>query len=344
VDSFHTAFGLRIRANISIPGLVPQNDSGASADLCVQLGVSPYSRREIPSGLEELSYVSSYKDDAGNPALRIWKSPDGLYFRLEYFDGMQFWLERSGKEIWATWLGASTLEDACSYLLGPVLGLLLRLRGITCLHASAVALGDYSVVFVGAEGAGKSTTAAAFAREGHGVLSDDVVALTENGSEFLVLPAYPHLCLWPESVSMLYGSANALPHFNKGWEKRRMSLGDEQTRFESQPLLLGAVYFLGERRSEAAPSVESVRPRAALMSLVADTFANRILDREMRAREFDVLGRLVTSVPVRRIFPHSDPSRIRDLCRVIREDFASLKKIPEDPPFVLATKSKSAFE
>jgi len=46
------------------------------------------------------------------------------------------------------------------------------------------------VAFVGAEGAGKSTTAAAFALEGHGVLSDDVVALAENASEFVVLPAY----------------------------------------------------------------------------------------------------------------------------------------------------------
>jgi hypothetical protein len=160
----------------------------------------------------------------------------------------------------------------------------------------------------------------------------------------LVLPAYPHLCLWPESVTMLYGSADALPHFSKGWEKHRMSLGDRQARFENRPLPLGAVYFLGERRSEAASSVEAVRPQAALLSLVADTFANKILDREMRAREFDVLGRLVTSVAVRQVFPNSDPSRILDLCRLIREDFASLKKSDERAPFVVATASKSAFE
>jgi hypothetical protein len=344
VDSLHTAFGLKILSNIAVPGLVSVNVSGGAPDLQVRLGLSPYSETQFPPGLEKLTYVSPYTDVTGNPGLRIWKSPDGLYLRLEYFDGTQFWLERAGKEIWATWPETSTLEDACSYLLGPVLGLSLRLRGTTCLHASAVALGDYGVAFVGAEGAGKSTTAAAFAREGHGVLSDDVVALAESGAEFLVRPAYPHLCLWPESVTMLYGSADALPPFSKGWEKHRMSLGDRQTRFEDQPLPLGAVYFLGERRSEAAPSVEAVRPQAALMSLVADTFANKILDREMRAKEFDVLGRLVTSVPVRRVFPHSDPSRIFDLCQVIREDFASLKECDENPPFGVAAKSKSGFE
>ena len=344
MDSLHTAFGLKIRSNIAIPGLVSLNVLGTAADLRVQLGLSPYAETQVPREMEELTYVSPHADEAGNPALRIWKSPDGRYLRLEYYDGTQFWLERSGREIWATWLEASTLEDACSYLLGPVLGLLLRLRGVTCLHASAVTLEEYSVVFVGAEGAGKSTTAAAFAREGQGVLSDDVVALAENGSEFLVLPAYPHLCLWPESVTMLFGSPEALPHYSKGWEKHRMSLDGRQTRFESGPVPLGAVYVLGERRAEGAPSVEAVRPQAALLALVADTFANKILDREMRALEFEVLGRVVTRVPVRRVFPHSDPSRIRDLCRVIHEDFASLKKIPEEPSLELAAKSKSALE
>ena len=125
---------------------------------------------------------------------------------------------------------------------------------------------------------------------------------------------------------MLYGSADALPHFSKGWEKQRLSLGERETRFESRPLSLGAVYFLGERRSEASPSVEVVRPQAALMSLVVDSFASKTLDREMRACEFDVLGRLVASVPMRRVFPNSDASRIRDLCRVIREDFKSLNE------------------
>ena len=344
VESLHTAFGLKIRSNIAIPGLVPLTVSGTAADLRVQLGLSPSTQNQITGGMEELTYVSPHTDEAGNPALRIWKSPNGRYLRLQYYDGTQFWLEREGREIWATWPEGSTLEDACSYLLGPVLGLLLRLRGVTCLHASAVTVEEYCVVFVGAEGAGKSTTAAAFAREGHGVLSDDVVALAENGSEFLVLPAYPHLCLWPESVTMLFGSPEALPHFSKGWEKHRMSLGDQQTRFESRAVPLGAVYFLGERRAEAAPSIEMVRPQAALLALVADTFANKILDRERRALEFELLGRVVTHVPVRRVFPHSDPSRVRDLCRVIREDFASLKKTSGDAPLVFAAKSKSAFE
>jgi hypothetical protein len=325
VASTHSLFGLTIRSNIPIPGLQHLEECLDAADVEIHLGTSPYYVGETCVAGEKVVYVSSYTDESGNAGLQIWKSPDGLYLHLQYYDGTQFWLERTGKEIWALWPKVSTLEDACSYLLGPVLGIVLRLRGITCLHASAVALEDHCIVFVGAEGAGKSTTAAAFAREGHGVLSDDVVALAESESGYLVAPAYPHLCLWSDSVAMLYGSADALPHFSSGWEKRRLSLGSGQARFENRPLALGAIYSIGERRVVAAPSVEALRPQAALLSLVPDTFGNKILDREMRAREFEVLGRLVGSVPIRRIFPHSDPSRIPDLCQVIREDFASLK-------------------
>jgi hypothetical protein len=58
---------------------------------------------------------------------------------------------------------------------------------------------------------------------------------------------------------------------------------------------------------------------------VADTFANKILDRDLRAREFAVLGRLATVVAIRRIYPHHEAARIEDLCRVIREDYTSLE-------------------
>jgi len=324
VASTHTVFGLTVRSNLLIPGLSPLGSSSGAVDVEFHLGVSPNSKREIPADSEDLTYTSSYTDESGNPALRIWKTADGGFLRLAYYDGVQFWLEREGKSLWAVWPAASTLEDTASYLLGPVFGILLRLRGVTCLHASAVSIENRSVVFVGAEGSGKSTTAAAFARQGFAVISDDVAALLESPDGFSVMPAYPHLCLWPDSVGMLYGSSEALPRFSRGWEKCRLALGEQGTQFENRSLPLSAIYLLGDRRPDEAPFVEGVRPQAALLSLVADTFANKILDREMRGREFAVLGRLVTVVPIRRIHPHNDASRLEELCAVIRKDFASL--------------------
>jgi hypothetical protein len=261
---------------------------------------------------------------AGDPSLRIWKVAKGAFVRLAYEDGTQFWLSRELGTIWVSWPDTLSLENSASYLLGPVLGIVLRMRGVTCLHASAVSIGDRGVAFVGAAGAGKSTTAAAFARQGYGVISDDIVALVERDGAFHLSPAYPHLSLWPETVKMLYGSSEALPRFVPDWDKRRLDLGEHGTLFESRTLPLGAIYVLSGRRPDPGPCVESMKPRKALLTLVVDTYANKILDREMRAREFMVLGQLVTTVAVRRIHPHTDPSRLQELCKIICEDFEAI--------------------
>jgi hypothetical protein len=109
------------------------------------------------------------------------------------------------------------------------------------------------------------------------------------------------------------------------WDKRRLDLGEGGTRFENRCLPLAAVYVLGEREPDPAPYVEAMRPQSALLALVADTYANKIIDREMRAHEFAVLGRLVTAVPVRRVHAHEDPVRLKELCKVIRQNLDALR-------------------
>ena len=247
------------------------------------------------------------------------------YLRLAYFDGTQFWLDREGTEVWATWPENLQIEDTATYLLGPVLGILLRLRGVTCLHASAVAFGDAAVAFVGSEGAGKSTTAAALAQHGHAILSDDVVALAEHDGSFFVHPAYPYLCLWPESVESLYGSPDALPQFSANYEKRFLSLGTQELRFAERPLPLAAIYILGDRRSDPAPLVEELAPQKAFLALVANTFATNTLDSGMRAKEFEILARLAPRVPIRALCAHQDASRLPELCALLDEEAQKLR-------------------
>lgn len=324
LDSNYYVFGLHIRSNLPLPSFNPDSSSAKVCDVEVHLGLRPYSNEDTLGRFEETTYVSADANAAGEPALRIFSVEQGSFVRLAYEDGTQFWLDRKRENIWATWPSASSIENAASYLLGPVLGLLLRLRGVISLHASAVAFGDRSVAFVGSAGAGKSTTAAAFARQGYGVLSDDIVALAESDGAFQVMPAYPHLCLWPESVKMFYESPDELPRLVPDWEKRRLDLGERGTRFERRCLPLSAIYILGERRPDPAPYVEAIGSRSALLALVADTYANKILDREMRAREFAVLGRLVTTVPIRRVYANEDPARLGSLCKIICEDLDSL--------------------
>jgi hypothetical protein len=328
----YALFGLLLRSNRPIPELIPLQTESTSSPLelqttstvSVHLNASPQPDTLNPFGPEELTYANSHKDEAGEPTLRIWKAAGSRYLRLAYFDGSQFWLDHEGTEVWATWPGNLTLEDTATYLLGPVLGLLLRLRGVTCLHASAVAFGENAVAFVGSEGAGKSTTAAALAKRGHAILSDDVVALAESNGSFIVHPAYPYLCLWPESVESLYGSAEALPRFSANSEKRCLSLGKQELRFAQQALPLAAIYILGERRGDPAPLLEELTPQKAFLALVANTFATNTLDSGMRAREFENLARIAPRVPIRLLCAHQDPGRLPALCDLLSKEAQKL--------------------
>lgn len=282
------------------------------------MGNAPDPPPGFSSHQETLTFTSSHLGEDGQPALRIWRSEDGSLTHLSYYDGVQFWIDRQAQRIWTKWPETSSLEDAASYLLGPVLGFLLRARGINCLHASAISMGKWAVAFAGAEGAGKSTTAAAFARRGCGVLSDDIVALVEQEGAFCVLPAYPYLSLWQDSVEMLYGPEKSLPQFSSNWDKRLLSLAGNSIRFEEHPLPLRAIYILGERSSAPeAPYASELTPQEAMISLVVNSYATSLLDTEMRAREFDFLGRMLPSVPVLRLEPHVDPAHIEQLVDIV---------------------------
>jgi hypothetical protein len=262
-------------------------------------------------------------DDAadGQPNLRVGLLPGGDYFGFLYGDGVRFAIERGGREVWGDWPENYTLEDACTYLTGPVIGFVLRLRGVTCLHASAVAVGEQAVALVGIPGAGKSTTAAAFAHCGFPVIADDVVALAEDGENFLVPPGYPRVNLWPDSVRALFSSEEALPRITPTWDKRYMVLGENGLGFATKELPLRAIYLLGTREAAlAAPLMEEVAASDALVALVANTYVNYLLDRDMRSREFDVLSRVVAGISVRRVIPPADPSALLDLCEAIARD------------------------
>lgn len=322
---FYSAFGLSLCSNKAIPGLTPTQIRTRVADITMVLGCRPPDISAHDVARLEPYYVSVDTDERGEPGFRIWRAADGKLLRMDYVDGVQFWFDRLGTSLWCTWPENLAISDAAVYLLGPVLGLLLRLRGVTCLHASAVALGERAVVFAGPAGAGKSTTAAALGRRGHAIVSDDIVAIEERDGGFFVFPAHPYLGLWPESVEMLYGGGKKIPGFASTWEKGRLSLADHDFQFQDGALRLGAILLLEERTSDPkAPFLEAAPSRANLMELVANSYGTNLLETELRAREFEFLGRLISNIPVVRIRPHADRARLPALCDLIERSCENL--------------------
>jgi len=308
-------YGLGVIANRTIPG-VPASTI-TSEDVRISFGSLPAWLPEVSASQIETSYVADYKSECGDPALRVFRVLDGRYYRFCYADRTEFLIDEAGSEVWARWSDPLTLEDTATYLLGPVMGFVMLLRGIVCLHASAVAIGNEAIALVGPAGSGKSTTAAAFANRGYGILAEDVVTLDDRQDHFLVRPGYPCIRLWPASVKALYGSETHLPKLTPNWDKCYLELS---RGFQTQPLRLAAIYLLGERQDDGAV-IETVDRAKGLMSLVANTYATKLMDKQMRAREFELLTRVLSNVRLRRVIPRNDPARLPELCTRILTDF-----------------------
>lgn len=326
LSSFHLLYGLRIYVDHPLPGLlvVP---AVPDPDVRIHLRRQPasvYSHPVTPAGF---FYTSTNLDHRGQPNLQVGLTADGEFFVFLYSDGIRFAIDRTGREVWADWADIHTLEDACTYLVGPVIAFILRLRGVTCLHASAIAMNGRAIAIFGLAGAGKSTTAAAFALRGFSVLSDDVTVLDDRGDCFLVMPGYPRVNLWADSVRVLLGSEDALPRISPTWDKMYLPLDRDEDWFGSKPLPLAAVYVLAERvEKNSAPEIDQMAGSDAMITLVRNTYVNYLLDSEMRVREFDVLSRLLAGVPVRRVRPASDISGIYSLCRTIAADYEQVQQ------------------
>lgn len=312
-------YGLRLATNKPLPG-IPSQRISERAHVRIELE----SKRQFPTtptGLAEDYYNSLDASPGCEAKLRVGLFPDRQHFGLFYGDGARFAVDRWGSEVWADWPENYTLEDACTYLVGPVMGFVLRLRGTVSLHASAVAVADRAIALVGPPGSGKSTTAAAFACCGFSVLSDDIVALSGERGQCFVQPGYPRVNLWPNSVCRLFGSEKALPHITPTWDKRYLPLGENGYRFASNPLPLGAIYILDSRDSAlTAPTIEEISGKEAFMALVANTYVNYLLDQDMRRTEFEVLSRVVSEIPLRRVCAPEEPSAIFGLCEAIADD------------------------
>jgi hypothetical protein len=236
-----------------------------------------------------------------------------------------------GTRIWSDWTEASPfagIDDVSALLVGPVLGCALRLRGTVSLHGCAVAVGSRATLVLAEHGVGKSTLAAALARAGHPVLSDDLAAITEDAAGWTVHPGYPRLRLRPDAIDAFNLFAAAMPPVFTGDEKRYMGLSTtcekEGWRFRRKRACIASIYVLVRRPDLDAPVIEPLRGADRLTTLLRHRSASfAILDRSRQADELASLGRLSTAVPVRRVHRPDGLEHLPALRDAILEDMAS---------------------
>jgi hypothetical protein len=307
-------YGMMVDADRPLPGLPPISEAG---DPALYLRVGSHDAAAAAANLP-VARGGNGEAEEDEGALELLRSADGAWYRLRYRDGTEFSVSADSRRIGCSWRPPFTVEDAATYLYGPVLGFVLRRSGASCLHASAVEIGDGAALLCGPALAGKSTTAAALAARGHRVLADDVSALDDGPSGVTVRAAYPQLRLWPRSAGMLYGEGAELPPLTPNWDKRYLDLdGHDGGRFRSTPLPVHALYLLAAREETRAPRLEPLTAIDAVAALVGNSYLGWLPDLAAQGRDLLRYAALARQVPVWRLVPHTDPARLGELCALV---------------------------
>ena len=303
-------FGIAVRSHRRLPDLHDAPGDASSALILRFTGAAP----AAPEGRLHHSSCKVHGD-----GLRVFACPDGSW-ELWFLDGTWARIDAALTAIDAWTPAGSTFEDTLSYLYGPVIGFLVRLRGTLALHASVALFGGAAVAFVGQSGAGKSTVAAALALGGHTVLSEDLVAIGAGADGRATVHAgYRYLRLWADSAALV--NAGLLPPVTPTWPKLRLSLGGAPA---SAPLAL--VYLLGDPCAEPAGASTAVAPGQAVIALMRDSYLQHLLPPAERARELGAIGALAREVPVRRLRGPALPHGIAAFRHLIERDLGRLAR------------------
>jgi len=247
--------GWRVHSELNLPELAPWSGDDRQPDVVIRLG-------EVPERLDDLVEDSPFQqiDRRGNCMLRIEKVAAYL-------------VTGPHQVIVAPRPGVGEAEIRV-FLLSSVFGYLCHLRGLFPLHGSCVAIGGKAVAFCGPSGAGKSTTAVQLALRGHRLLADDVCVIdahAEAGPQ--VLPAFPRLKLWEDTLAAFNISREGLDRNRFGQDKYHYRPIES---FLAAPVPLGGVFLL-RRAGPDAPeeSVQLSRPAEKIAALSEEMFRPR---------------------------------------------------------------------
>jgi hypothetical protein len=201
-------------------------------------------------------------------------------------------------------------------LMGRMMAFLLRQRGWLPLHASGIEIQGQAVLFLGASGSGKSTTAAAFHARGYQVITDDVGAVRiVDGGQCLVRTAGPRIRLRDDSrVAFVGVEPEGVPHSRK----RLFDL----TRGEQRALIEARRIYALEYGDEIG--CERISPLPAVAALSAHSFVEhgRMNETALAAHLHDCSA-VARAVPLYRLFRPRSLAVLPELVRWIEMDIAN---------------------
>lgn len=222
----------------------------------------------------------------GSRMRRVECREEGAGYRLEVEGAGRFRVAAGGAIDCLERVAGTPAEELAETLLGPVLILALALRGVFCLHASAVARGGRAAALIGVSGCGKSTLAAGLGRGGGWFrVADDVLPVAAGGDPPLLRPHFPQLKLAADE--QVAGAAEA-------------------------EVPLAAIYLLDASSAPGPVRVEALSAREGALEVARHSVAARLFSPELLARHLAFCTGTAERVPVRRLVYPLRPASIAE--------------------------------
>lgn len=292
----YTVCGLGVQSQVPLPTLL---EGARQTDFMIRLGT-------VDRTIDTAAHVQE---------LLLRANPQEVCF---HWSRVGTCVVRKGNEIIVEPEPEVTPGLLCHFLLGVPLAMLLHQRGILVLHASAVAIDDEVVAFVGDSGQGKSTTTGALHKRGHDLITDDILAVDLTTEQAIALPSYPQMRLLPESAVSLGNNPEALPRIFPEGEKRSRLLSEG---FCNVPLPLKQIYVLayGEKRQ-----VLPLTPQQAFLEVATQSYPyqNILKATNTATAKFQRITALVNQVPVCRLERPRDLEALPALVQFIENHVA----------------------
>jgi hypothetical protein len=202
-------------------------------------------------------------------------------------------------------------------ILGPILAILLRQRGLFVLHASSIAVNGTAVAFLGASGCGKSTLATAFYNRGYNIITDDLMPVQVRAGYHYVLPGSPNVRLLPDAAAVLGSAVRDLPYL---YLQSGKHIHRTTREFPQTLLPLKYIYVL---TIDICHKIEPLQPRDAFVELVRHSRAMGLLkNSHFVTSHFYQSARLVKDVSIRRLQRPLSFAALSDTVTLVEKDLA----------------------
>ena len=237
-------------------------------------------------------------------------------FVIRYDEVAQFTLSFGLRQILISPFDDDVLDNTIEHLLvDQIWPRILAHRGELVLHAAGVSGPSGAILFVGQSGRGKSTLAGSLHQRGFELLGDDAIVVSAVDDITRCSAVYRSLRLFPDSIESLFDQPVHRSEVAEYTDKENVHLpapegGDSDHRVR-------AIFFIGEDKANAIPSLELVSPGDACMRLVEHSFWLDPTNMALTTRKLASASALANRVPVYQLSYMRDYARLDELHAVI---------------------------